>query len=380
MTLGERWVEAFVAAVDDGGRLTSSRPVRSGEAANLELIPGLATGEVGGESVQIGMQMLPEPAWDTLVESVRSDRRLRTLATGGTLDGDFASVLLPVRSELSVECSCGKGAWTCAHVAGFVRVLADLIDDDNFTLALLRGRDRAGLVTAIRGSAPSAAGIGEPRGIDAGIQAADAYRRQRSTPRARPAPVAAATHSLRLTPPAGAGLDTVALDRVVHDAAERARRMLVEGDRSGLELKAGADAVRRAAARIRPVLANADRLAWASGQRDPHAATTTELLAPIAKTTGLAEDELEAAARSWLTGGHDAMRALRRRWEPAEGALDAGLRALGSGARQRANVVAAGPVQLRLDEDGRWWRADADDRLGWVITDGPTESPAELVD
>ena len=59
--------------------------------------------------------------------------------------------------------------------------------------------------------------------------------------------------------------------------------------------------------------------------------------------------------------------------------LASGSDALGSGARVRANTVSLGSTQLRVDPDVRWWRFHADDELGWVLVDGPSSDPADLV-
>jgi hypothetical protein len=37
-------------------------------------------------------------------------------------------------------------------------------------------------------------------------------------------------------------------------------------------------------------------------------------------------------------------------------------------------------VQLRRDHRNRWWRFDADDRLGWVLASGSFADPADALD
>ena len=101
-------------------------------------------------------------------------------------------------------------------------------------------------------------------------------------------------------------------------------------------------------------------------------------LPALARRVGFEPDELEAAARAYRVGGVAALD-LDDRWVPDAAALEAGQRAMGAGARVRANRVTAGSVQLRLDQQGHWWRLDADDRLGWVVVDGPATDPHELV-
>jgi hypothetical protein len=157
---------------------------------------------------------------------------------------------------------------------------------------------------------------------------------------------------LAVDPGADAGIDTDELADLVRDAAERAWSMLAGGTDSGLQLTVGADVVRRAA----------------SGN-----------LHQIAQATGLDENELHAAVVAWRIGGLAGFTAHKGKPQVDPAAMARGQQSLGADARVRGNAVSLGTTQLRLDDDGRWWRFTADDALGWLLTDGPADDPNDLL-
>ena len=158
---------------------------------------------------------------------------------------------------------------------------------------------------------------------------------------------------LAVPPGVDAGIDVRELSDLVSDAAERAWAMLAGDGASGLELSVGADVVRRAA------------------RGD---------VTRIAEQTGLDPIELAAAVAAWRVGGLAGFHVHRGRVDVAEEAMLPGRLALGARAKVRANTVSAAGSQLRLDEQGRWWRFRADDVLGWLLVDGPADDPADLLE
>ena len=128
--------------------------------------------------------------------------------------------------------------------------------------------------------------------------------------------------------------------------------MLAEGTTSGLELTVGADVVRRAA----------------SGD-----------IQQISAATGLDANELRAAVVAWRIAGQAGFAAHSARPDVDPTAMIAGQQALGDRARVRGNMVSLETTQLRLDPNGQWWRFDADEDLGWLLTDGPADKPADLM-
>jgi len=234
-----------------------------------------------------------------------------------------------------------------------------MFDADPFALLTLRGRSRDAVLTQVRARRSERLGVDltpssdQPRGADPTISAAQAFRRT-PVPLQQSAPLPSRPSGLvplAVIPGADAGIDTDELAELVRDAAERAWSMLAGGAESGLRLSVGADVVRRAA---------------------------TGNLEQIAGATGLDPRELQAAVTAWRIGGIAGFKAHTAKPDVDPKALEAGQRCLGDGARIRGNMVSLGTTQLRLDQDGHWWRFVADDDLGWLLTDGPADDPDDL--
>ncbi len=365
---GAAWLEALEQrALEDPNRLPRGRTyAKQDRVTELELSPGLVHAHVWGSepyATQLSVRVLSDDEWDRVLDAIMARAANAAALLAGEVPKVIGDQVLPDRGDLGPACNCPDWAEPCKHAAALCYVLADLFDNDPFTLLTLRGRGRDEVLAEVRARRAKALGREVvtsshlPRGTDPGVAATAAFKQQpaespatRLTPR-RPA----STYRLAATAPTDSGVDDQALQSLVADAADRAWRMLAEGGPSGLSASVGDDVIRRAAN-----------------------ATPIELAA-IAEATGLDHDELAAAAAAWRVGARRGYRASRSKWDPPGHLMAAAAAALGPDARIRANRVAAGEVQLRLDDEGLWWQFAADDELGWLMVSGPTADPAELL-
>lgn len=361
---GKAWLDALEErGLDDPSRLPRGRTyARQGRVVQPELSPGQLRAHVFGTDEYISslnVRLLTDDEWNTALDIIMAKAANAAALLSGELPHALADLLLPGAGDLSPDCTCPDWAELCKHAAALCYVTADLFDDDPFALLALRGRDRQVVLTEVRERRSVALGAshtestGLPRGADPGTSAGAAYRRtpkvfERSATLPRqPAP----QRPLASAPPIDAGIDPDELAELIADASRRAWHMLADGADSALQLSTGADVVRRS------VHGDLDRIATA---------------------TKLDANELAVASIAWKVGGLAGFRASRGRWDASAEQLAPGVAALGSTARVRANLVIHDGVQLRLDEDGTWWRFDADDQLGWVLTSTGATDPDDL--
>lgn len=362
---GVAWIDALeTGALADPARLSRGRTyARQGRVAEIEVEPGLVKARVKGKGLyfsQLGVRELDDAGWDELLDTTMSRAAYSAALLSGEVPHGLGEMLLPKRGDLSPDCSCPDWGEPCKHVAALCYLIADMFDSDPFALLLVRGRGRDDILGEIRSRRAAALGVKTsagsdlPRGADPGCAAAAAYREDQ-IPMARamtlPREPGTLLH-LAAAPPADSGIDEDELRELVGDAARRAYAVLSGTGTSGLELGANADVVRRA------VHGDVDR---------------------IAAATKLPTTELAAAAQSWRFGGAAGLRIARHKWDPEPTQLQPGLVALRDGAKARRNTVSLGGLQLRLDEDGTWWRFEADDELGWVLTAPGAQEPADLL-
>lgn len=364
---GKAWLEALEQrALVDPNRLPRGRTyARQDRVQDLELSPGQLRAQVWGNrddpyTTSLSMRILTDSEWDVVLDAVMNKASNVAALLAGEVPRAIGDYVLPDRGDLGPECSCPDWAEPCKHVAALCYVAADMFDADPFSLLTLRGRGRDAVLTEVRQRRGDRLGVSvtppsdQPRGADPGISAAQAFRRpatpldQSPTLDARPGRLV----SLAVAPGADSGIDADDLAELVRDAAERAWSMLAGGTDSGLGLTVGADVVRRAV----------------SGD-----------VGEVAAATGVAEHELAAAATAWRIGGLAGFKAHSSKVDIAPELLEPGRIALGQGAKVRSNAVSLGTVQLRVDDDKRWWRFDADDELGWLLHDGPADDPADLL-
>lgn len=362
---GRAWLDALEQrALVDPNRLPRGRTyARQDRVRDVELAPGRLAARVQGTQLyrtSLSLRVLSGAEWDTVLDVVMDRASNVAALLAGEVPSAIGAMVLPDRGDLGPECSCPDWAEPCKHVAALCYVAADLFDADPFALLTLRGRSRDEVLTEVRARRSARLGVAVattsnlPRGADPGISASAAYRREAAaldrgpTVANRPGTMP----PIAVAPGADTGIDVGELRALAADAAQRAWAMLAGDGDSGLTLSVGADVVRRAA----------------SGD-----------VAAIAAHTNVAEAELRAAVAAWHVGGIGGFRVHTDRHDGDAALLASGSDALGHGARVRANTVSLGSTQLRVDPDRRWWRFHADDALGWVLVDGPSDDPTELV-
>jgi len=388
------WSEAWLDALHVLGRIPrSGASTRKGLVQDLQVEPGRLAASVDGtvagtelNSVCLGLRVLDDTEWRALLERITTKVRLTAALLAGEVPLELQDVLLPEADDLSLSCTCSDTERLCRHAVALCHAAAEVFDTDPFALFLLRGRARAQVVTQLRKrraevfglEAPDTAESKRPRGTDPGMSAASTYRRKRSASGTEPAgpsttrnraarqaavppfPVPARARPLAqpaAPPPADSGIKEDELRDLVADGARRAAAMLAGEADSGLGLSVGADVARRAIV------------------GDVHA---------IATATNLPADELAAAAQAFHHGQQAGLAVARGRWDAPPERLAPGVDALqeaNTGAKPvtRANTVSLGGVQLRLDQEGIWWRFEADDELGWLPPPPRSPHPTDLV-
>jgi uncharacterized Zn finger protein len=369
MTWSRRWLDAVPAWSDNGSQLVAGRKLARRDRPAVDLEPGSATVRFVGRrascSATVAFRSFSDREWSDIVARIASRPALAASVLTGDLPLELAAGasddvgLLPESADVSWSCSCEEWDEPCAHAWAVLFALGDLLDRDPNVVLLLRSRSRDQLIEplrAARGMVSSSGAVShQPRGVDPG-QPID-RRPGRTEPLPRPLPTPwrpAVPVDLPLAPPIDCGLEPGDLTALVADGAARALALLNGEGSSGLHQSVEVDLVRRAAA---------------APARLDHLATVA----------GVEPGSLERRAVAWRRGGASALAALEDRWDPPSGVMGPVGSLLGGG-RVSANTVTAGRVQLRIDRDGRWWRLDADERLGWLITAGPFDDPAEALD
>ena len=386
------WGKAWVDALEQRARLDPNRLprgrtyARRGSVGALAVQPGEIRASVQGSRVtpyvvHVRVRVFEDKEWERLLDAIAT----KAAHTAALLDGelppdivaDAAEVgvdLLPVAGEVGPRCSCPDWADPCKHAAAVVYLAAELLDEDPFSLLLLRGRTRDEILAALRHRRASktgsrAADSGD-RGVsvDPGVEARAVWSRARSgvpawpvvpLPPRRPGDPA----PLAVDPPSSAGVRRADLVELAADAAERAWSLcLGEGD-GGLALDEDLDLVRRAARVLRSP----------SRRRG---------FGEFAARAGVRASELARRAHAWRIGGADGVEVMGEAWSPSADALDEGRAAMAPFGdlrvfRNRLTNAGAG-VQLRLSRAGAWYRFEKAGG-GWELVAGPEGDPARAL-
>ncbi len=371
---GKAWLKSLeTSQFADTGRLSRGRTyARQDRVQDVIVSPGSVSALVWGTETyrtSLGVKILNDDQWETLIELIVSKARYSAELLSGAMPHGLAvhtveagAPLLPTPGDLRPNCSCPDWGDPCKHAAALCYATCDLIDDDPFVLFFVRGHDRATIVDEVRrrraliaGRDPDVERVEVDDTVDPSSEFAKATR---ALPSGRPLPAAVGrVNPLRVSAPADSGLDNRELERLATDAAHRALSLLVGDGTTGLEGTVETDLMRRAAARR------------AQGKS-------------LTRLSGLfegTEHELDAGAIAWEVGGRAGVAIATTRWPATSEQLQPAKDVLGSKSRKSANAVHAGSVQLRLDQGGRWWRFEAHDHLGWVLSAGPFDQVNEAV-
>ncbi|MER6615478.1 SWF or SNF family helicase [Streptomyces xantholiticus] len=391
---GQAWIKALQDTALDGEQLRNGRRhARQGAVGAVSVRPGRITAVVRDRDgtayrSDVLLQELGDQDWERFLE-MATDRAGhiaalldREMPPHLVEDAAAAGVeLLPGIGDLEPECSCE--AWDhCPHTAALCYQVARLLDQDPFVLLLMRGRgerrllDELQLRSVARAKEPTADEAPARRGVraDEAFGAADILPPLPDPPPLpdEPGPAPA----LDTEAPSADGIDPVALEFLVADAAARARLLLAQALAPGHDGQPpqpvptlDQDAVRMAASVPGPVIAG-------------------RLAAGTARTRA----GLDLAVRAWRYGGAAgqaaleedftpdpeqqarAMRALDAAWAEAAEADRPRLRPAGPA---RWTVLGAG-VQLRLDRDGQWWPFRKE-RGVWAPAGPASSDPAEAL-
>ncbi|MCS0634887.1 SWF or SNF family helicase [Streptomyces sp. LP05-1] len=389
---GRAWLKALEESALDGEQLRLGRArARAGAVGAVVVRPGRITAVVRDRDgtahrADVVWRELPDEAWERFL-GLAADRAGHVAAllereVPPHLVEDAAAVgadLLPGIGDLEPSCSCE--AWDhCPHTAALSYQMARLLDEDPFTLLLMRGRGERRLLGALRERSAARAesrdrGVAAGDGGPEGVRADEAFAVRTTLPEL---PEPSALPDAPGEPPAlgtGAapppGVDPAVLEALAADAAARAHRLLADALAPGH--------VDRAPQTPPEPVRDAVRLA-AAAEQVPGA------WARLAAGSGRRPAELARAVRAWRLGGEPALAVLEGRdgpgpealaraadrlagaWEPDERPP---LRAAGPG---RWTIPGAG-AQLRVDREGRWWPY-AREAGDWVPAGPPDRDPA----
>ncbi|MFE0100568.1 SWF or SNF family helicase [Streptomyces sp. NPDC059009] len=387
---GQAWLKALEDTALELRQLKNGRRLaRAGAVEAVTVRPGRITAVVTDPDgtphrSDVLLPQLGEDEWDRFlsmtVERAGHIAALLDREMPPHLVEDAATAgveLLPGIGDLEPECDCE--AWDhCGHSTALCYQMARLLDQDPFTLLLIRGRTERAFLDElqVRSVARAEPREGSEEGREEaqeGVDAAEAYADGLILP---PLPEPAAPPAEPGLPPSldtetepAPGIDVAALEFLAAQAAVEAHRLLAEALAPGheqqvteAELTVSEDAVRLAAA-------------------DPPA----PLAARLAQESGRSGDGLALAVRAWGFGGPAALAVLEDEWTPqadalarARAALDAAwdederprLRA----SRNRWTVVGT-DVQLRHGPDGRWWPYRKE-RGRWAPAGAASHDPA----
>lgn len=382
---GRAWVDALEArAALDPNRLSRGRTyARRGTVDDLRVEPGAVYAAVQGTrarpyDVMVRVKQFSEQEWTAVLAVVAAQLGRAAALLDGELPpelvDDVAAAglsLLPGAGELQPRCSCPDWADPCKHSAAVCYLVADLLDADPFGLLLLRGRARDEVLAELRrlrtgGLARAADGTGRASsggGREDEMSAREAYSREVMEPPVVPLPVRRPGRPAvaALAPPVESGLDRDALLALAGDAARRAWELATGDGDGGLTGTAEEDVARRAV----PLL---------GGDR----------LAELARRAGLPSRELARRALAWRTGGAGGLAVLLTAWQPEPDQLAEGRAVLrarsedGQRVHSRDNRLTSGDIQLRLGQDGLWYRFGRSFG-GWDLVSAPSPDPASLV-
>ncbi len=432
---GRAWVHALEnRALLDPNRLPRGRTyARHDRVSTLHLAPGEITAFVRGNRpgryrVLVRVRTYDDGEWERVITAIAGRAGHAAALLEGELDPgvvsdaeDVGVELLPGPGDLQPRCSCPDWADPCKHAAAVCYLVADVLDEDPFALFTVRGRRREELLSELRTrrrvDARPAAEVDEHEDdpfvvpVDEGQVAREVWRSAGSmAPVGGAAPaldtarggldaerhgsaagagsdakehaaattdVAVARHQVRRAvpirpgapapwptdPPEQAPFTAEGLHGLATDAAARAWAQLRGEGRAGLDLDAEADLARRAAAVL--------------GQTPPFTA--------LARASATPPVDLARSAIAWQHGGRPALRILSADpWRPPvttmAAARSAVVDSLPSSTRVHvsSNRITAGPLQLRLDPAGRWWRFEK--RRGrWEITAPAADHPDDLL-
>ncbi|MFF8385357.1 SWIM zinc finger family protein [Streptomyces kanasensis] len=371
---GNAWVAALEATALDPARLARGRAYAGrGLVDAITVTPGRVTAYVHGSRArpyrtQIRLGVLGDGDWEAFLDAAAA----RPDHMAALLDKDVPHALadrtdlLPHAGDLIPDCSCPDDGYPCKHAAALCYQAARLLDEDPFTLFLMRGRGEQEILAALghrsaaRSAAESAAAPPPP------VPAVPARTAVRAVPPAPPPPLPPPARPGRppAYPEAPGAPDPLALELLATEAAARAHAHLTTGRDPVADLTPWQDAVRLAAAHP------------GSGLTASTRALYRDLAAALDRTPA----DLARAVAAWRQGGPAGLVVLEEPWDPPAGPFDRARPALIAADfphfRPWRNRLSTPGLQLRYGRDGLWYGYESDaGREDWWPRGTPDSDP-----
>lgn len=382
------WGKAWIDALEQRARLDPNRLprgrtyARRGSVGPIDVRPGEIQASVQGSRrtpylVRVRIRVFDDAEWERLLDTISA----KAAHTAALLDGELppdvvadaaaAGVdLLPVAGEVGPRCSCPDWADPCKHAAAAIYLVADAIDEDPFSLLLLRGKPRAEILASLRqrrssSRTPPGAVIAPP--VDTGVEARAVWASSLGRPPLPTVPLPPRRPGdpapLAVDPPASSGVRRADLASLAADAAGRAWALCVGDGDGGLALDEDLDLVRRAAG----ILASP---------------TQRRGFGEFAARAGVRPAGLARRADGWRLGGVDGVAIIDGAWSPPAETLEEGREAMARfgdvrAFRNRLTSAGAG-LQLRLSRAGAWYRFEKVGG-GWELVAGPEGDPVRAL-
>lgn len=333
-TWSSRWLDLVESspAFDEAALRRGADYVAFDWQLDVEIEPGRAsTTATSGKRMQyeasITLPTLRAAEIDAIVDSISSETQRIAAVLDGELPAEIVDFLQIDSNDLVASCTCQSIDRPCKHAAAVAHLVADAIADDPFDLVHLRGLPHVDLVdrltearmteTRLHSTDDRATAAVEPVDSPSSEQGASLVWSSGDGALPPDLPPPGGPGSLApfpTPPPPGASFTEAGLRMLANDGARRAHALLVEGERTWIDLDATADMARRAA--------------------DVEGTDEWKALVERAQVTS---QELRARVIAWRAGGQVAVAA---HIAPAEIVADPDDRS----------------IQRRRTHDGRWVR------------------------
>lgn len=159
----KKWLEALEFFEYDKRIIQGRFYAREGQIRSLEINRGYIQAKVQGTkikpySVTIKLQTLTDHAWQNILEQMAGNALLFSKLLIDKFPEDLSKIfsrfnypLFPNNDDdLLTSCNCSDWANPCKHTAAVYYILSDIIENDPFTLLLIRGKSRIEIREIIR--------------------------------------------------------------------------------------------------------------------------------------------------------------------------------------------------------------------------------------
>jgi uncharacterized Zn finger protein len=170
--IGEQWwSRRFIAVLESYGAGMSGRLqrgknyARRGQVLEFSLDAGKVAARVQGSRPQpyrvtITVAPLTAAQWHEVESRLAAQALFRARLLAGEMPAEIEQVfadagtpLFPASArDLTMDCNCPDWGVPCKHLAAVCYVLAEAFDDDPFAMLAWRGKSRADLLAALRGT------------------------------------------------------------------------------------------------------------------------------------------------------------------------------------------------------------------------------------